>query len=92
MFINEIEKFKSTVEDTIKAFFNYTPEEVKDEIKMLEGIYSKKYDLEKVEYINVPPDTRDVLLRYRTLKYFDSVWTKTKELYDFLKIGVENGH
>lgn len=87
MFLKDIEKFKKTVENTMKAFFNYTPEEVEEDIKRIEGIYSKKYDLDVVEFKNVDNATKETLLRYRTLKYFDSVYKKTMELYEFLKSG-----
>lgn len=92
MFLKEIEQFKSTVENTIHLFFNLTPEEMKDEIERIENIYSMKYDLSKVAYIDVPQDTREVLLKYRTMKYFNSVHTKMMELYDFLKEGEKDGY
>ena len=92
MFLKDIEKFKKTVESTMKAFFNYTPEEVEEDIARIEGIYSKKYNLDVVEFKNVDSNTKEVILRYRTLKYFDSVYKKTMELYEFLKSGEVNEH
>ena len=90
MFLKDVEKFKVTVENTMKSFFNFTPEQVKENIKIIEDMYSSKYKLDTIDFKNVDTETREIILRYRTLKYFDSVYNKTMELYDFLKLGETN--
>ena len=87
MFLKDIEKFKRTVENSMKSFFNFTPEQVEENIKIIEAMYSDKYKLDTIDFKYVNSETREIILRYRTLKYFDSVYKKTLELYDFLKTG-----
>ena len=91
MFLKDFDKFKIIVEDTMQTFFEMTPEQVKQNIAVIEKMYSSKYDLDKVDYKNIDPDVRDIILRYRTLKYFDGIYDKVMELHNFLKEGDLNG-
>lgn len=89
MFLKDIEKFKTTVEKTMYSFFGFTPEQVKENVEVIERMYGKMYDLEKISFNSIRPDLKEILLRYRTLKYFDTVYDRTMQLYDFLKKGEE---
>ena len=89
MFLKDIEKFKTTVEKSMDSFFGFTPEQVKENIQVIERMYGQMYDLEKISFKSIRPDLKEILLRYRTLKYFDSVYDKTMQLYEFLKKGEE---
>lgn len=87
MFLKDIEEFKITVEKSIDSFFGFTPQQMKENILVIEKLYGQMYDLEKISFKSIRPDLKEVLMRYRTLKYFNSVYDKTMELYDFLKKG-----
>ena len=62
MFVKDIEKFKKTVEDTMWSFFKMTPEQIQDNIKVIEAMYSSKYKLDTIEFKHVNPETRDIEL------------------------------
>ena len=85
MFLKGFEKFKNNVEDTMTQFFNLTPKQVEENIMVIEKMYSKMYDLDKVSFRDVSPENRDVVMRYRTLKYFYQIYTKVNELDELLK-------
>lgn len=85
MFLKGFEKFKNNVEDTMIQFFNLTPEQIEENIMVIEKMYGKMYDLDKVSFRDVSPENRDILMRYRTLKYFYQIYTKTNELDELLK-------
>ena len=85
MFLKGFEKFKNNVEDTMIQFFNLTPEQIEENIIVIEKMYGKMYDLDKVSFRDVSPENRDVVMRYRTLKYFYQIYTKVNELDELLK-------
>ena len=89
MFIKDFGKFKKTVEKTMTEFFNLSPEQIEENIRVIEQMYGRMYDLDKVDFRDVNPDNRDVVMRYRTLKYFYQIYTKVNELDELLK-GSEN--
>lgn len=85
MFLKDFDKFKKNVTDAMKSFFEMTPEEIEQNIIIIENTYSKMYDLDKVSFKDVSPENRDIVMRYRTLKYFHQIYTKTNELDELLK-------
>jgi len=85
MFLKGFEKFKNNVEDTMTQFFNLTPEQIEENIMVIEKMYGKMYDLDKVSFRDVSPENRDIVMRYRTLKYFYQIYTKVNELDELLK-------
>lgn len=85
MFIEGFGKFKDSVENTMMEFFNLTPEQIRENIIVIEKMYSKMYDLDKVSFRDVSPENRDIVMRYRTLKYFYQIYTKVNELDELLK-------
>ena len=84
MFLKDFGKFKKTVEDTMSEFFNLTPEQIKENMTVIEQMYSRMYDLDKVDFKDVSPENRDVVMRYRTLKYFYQIYIKVNELDELL--------
>ena len=90
MFLRDCAKFKSTVEETMKSFFNMTPEQVDQNILVIEKMYSNRYDLDKVDIRNVAPEYREIVMRYKTLKYFSNAYKKIIDLYNFLKEGEDD--
>ena len=89
MFLKDFGKFKKNVEDTMTEFFNLTPQQIKENIEVIERMYSRMYDLDKVDFKDVSPENRDIVMRYRTLKYFYQIYVKVNELDDLLR-GNEN--
>ncbi|MBR6401856.1 MAG: hypothetical protein IKS48_00565 [Eubacterium sp.] len=85
MFLKDFDKFKHTVEDTMTKFFDLTPEQIEENIAIIESTYSRLYDLDKVNFKDVSPENRDIIMRYRTLKYFHQIYTKVNELDELLK-------
>ena len=66
-------------------FFNLTPEQIEENIVVIEKMYGKMYDLDKVSFRDVSPENRDIVMRYRTLKYFYQIYVKVNELDKLLK-------
>lgn len=89
MFLKDFGKFKKNVEDTMTEFFNLTPQQIKENMEVIERMYSRMYDLDKVDFKDVSPENRDIVMRYRTLKYFYRIYVKVNELDDLLR-GNEN--
>lgn len=85
MFIKDFGKFKDNVENTMMEFFNLTPEQIEENIIVIEKMYGKMYDLDKVSFRDVSPENRDIVMRYRTLKYFYQIYIKVNELDELLK-------
>ena len=85
MFIKDFGKFKDNVENTMMEFFNLTPEQIEENIVVIEKMYGKMYDLDKVSFRDVSPENRDIVMRYRTLKYFYQIYVKVNELDKLLK-------
>lgn len=85
MFLKGFEKFKNNVEETMTQFFNLTPKQIEENIMIIEKMYGKMYDLDKVSFRDVSPENRDIVMRYRTLKYFYQIYTKVNELDELLK-------
>ena len=92
MFLKDFGKFKKNVEDTITQFFDLTPEEIKDNLDVIEKMYGRMYDLDKVDFHDVSPENKDVVMRYRTLKYFYQIYTKVNELDNLLNGSEMNGN
>ena len=49
------------------------------------------YDLDKVDFHDVSPENKDIVMRYRTLKYFYQIYTKVNELDNLLNGSEING-
>ena len=80
MFVKEYAKFKKDVKKTIFAFFKMEPEELEFHINEFHKQYDRLYDLDKVSFKDVRPDLKQMLMLYRTMNYFYSIWTKLNEL------------
>lgn len=85
MFLKDFGKFKKNVEDTMTQFFNLTPSQIEENILVIEKMYGHMYDLDKVNFHDVSPENRDIIMRYRTLKYFYQIYNKVNELDNLLK-------
>ena len=84
MFIKEYEKFKKNVEDTMWSFFKMTPEQIQQALNELHKTYDKLYNLDEVSYKNVRPDLRNMVMVYKTMNYFYSIYEKLLELEDYI--------
>ena len=84
MFIKEYEKFKKNVEDTMWSFFKMTPEQIQQALNELHKTYDELYDLDEVSYKNVRPDLRNMVMVYKTMNYFYSIYEKLLELEDYI--------
>lgn len=89
MFNNEMKSFKRKVEDEMKSFFGLTPNEVKDEIIRMKNEYGKFCDMDKTTFSEVfSPEYKDILMRYKTLSYFNGIYERLLELEEFFKEGI----
>ena len=89
MFNNEMKSFKRKVEDEMKLFFGLTPNEVKDEITRMKNEYGKFCDMDKTTFHEVfSPEYKDILMRYKTLSYFNGIYERLLELEEFFKEGI----
>ena len=84
MFVKEYEKFKKNVEDTMWSFFKMTPDQIKQSLDELHKTYDMLYDLDVVSYKNVRPGLRNMLMVYKTMNYFYSIYEKLLELEDYI--------
>ncbi len=90
MFLKEVNKFKQTVEKSMYSFFKMNPEEIENNMRVIEQVYKNRYNLDMINFRDIAPECRDDVLRYRTLKYFFTAWKKITELEIFLNVGEEN--
>ena len=89
MFNNEMKSFKRKVEDEMKLFFGLTPKEVKNEITRMKNEYGKFCDMDKTTFREVfSPEYKDILMRYKTLSYFNGIYERLLELEEFFKEGI----
>ena len=80
MFVKEYDKFKKDVKQTIFAFFRMEPEQLSFEIEEYHKKYDKLYNLDTVSYKDVRPELKDMIMKYRTMVYFNNIWIKLNEL------------
>ena len=88
MFIEEVENFKKKVEGEMKAFFGFAPKQVSDEIVSMRNEYMEFCDLDGDSLCdNLSPEYKEILMRYKTLLYFDTIYGELLDLEDYLKNG-----
>jgi len=92
MFQKECDKFRDNVVKTMWSFFKMKPEEIKDSIDKIFKEYGDMYNLDTVDYRYVRPELKEVVMRYRTMKYFYDIYVKLDELKIYLDEGVDNGY
>lgn len=86
VFNKELTNFKKKVEEAMKYFFNFTPEEVLEEIEKIKNEYGKFCDLDNTSFREVlVPKYKDILMKYKTLVYFRETYDKLLEIENFLK-------
>lgn len=84
VFKNELNTFKKKVEEEIKSFFGMTPEQVSSEIENMRNEYGSFLDLDKDTYRDVfTKGYKDILMKYKTLVYFDGIYTRLLDIEKF---------
>lgn len=88
MFTKELNEFKKKVENEMIRFFGYTPNQVMDEIIKMKETYMEFCDLDGDSlYGNLSPEYKEILVKYKTLLYFNEIYGSLLELEDFVTKG-----
>lgn len=89
MFNKEVDIFKKKVEEEMKSFFGLTPKGIAEEIASMKEKYFPFCNLDEDSlYETLSPEYKEILVKYKTLAYFNGIYNSLLDLEKFLKRGI----
>lgn len=90
MFKKELCAFKNKVVEEMDLFFKMTPEQVSNELNEMKNKYDAFCHFDSCDLKELSNEYKDIVVKYKTLLYFNGIYERLVDLENFFNEGVVN--